>query len=243
MNETVNILDLLLVLKNRWKPIILLSLLLPIISGFITYFLLTPVYQGTTLILVNSKSSENISDLSQLSDNIGLINTYGGIIKSPVILGKVIEELNLSESVDQLTGRITINSQQDSQIFSLTVEDSDASQAVLIANTISKTFQKEIKEIMRIDNVNILAEAEIKEHPTPVKPNLLFNIAIAFVVGFMGGIGVAMLSEVMDSTLKDDHDVEAYLGLPILGSVQMAQKKDTEGKWISRKLRRQTFEA
>lgn len=243
MNETVNLIDLLLILKKRWKTIILLTILAPLISGAITYYLLTPVYQGTTLILVNQKNSENQIDLSQLSDNVELINTYGVIIKSPAILGKVIDNLNLSQSVDQLNSRITINSQENSQVFSLTVEDSDASSAVEIANAVSRTFQNEIEGIMRVDNVSILAEAELKENPTPVKPNLFFNVAIALIVGLMGGMGIALLIELLDTTLKDDHDVITYLGLPVLGSIQKVSKTDIAQPVVSRKVRGETFES
>ncbi|MCM3600546.1 Wzz/FepE/Etk N-terminal domain-containing protein [Robertmurraya korlensis] len=241
MNETVNIVDLILVLKKRWKLIVFLTILAPFISSLIAIYFITPIYQGTTLILVNQKNSENQIDLSQLSDNIDLINTYGMIIKSPAILGKVKTNLDLSQSVDQLNKKVTINSQKDSQIFSLTVEDSDASQAVKIANAVSKTFQQEIKGIMNVDNVSILAEAELNENPVPVKPNLLFNIAIAFIIGLLGGTGIALLMELMDTTLKDDQDVIIHLGLPVLGSIQKTSKTYSGNTNVSGQTRSETF--
>ena len=125
------------------------------------------------------------------------------IIKSPAILDKVIDDLDLTQSVDQLNQNISVNSQENSQVFSLTVTDSNASKAVEIANAVSGTFQKEIQGIMNVDNVSILAKAEVKENPTPVKPSPLLNIAIAVVVGLMAGIGLAFLLEYMDNTLKD----------------------------------------
>ena len=70
----------------------------------------------------------------------------------------------------QINQKITINSHENSQVFSLTVEDSNAARAVKIANSVSETFQKEIPGIMNVDNVSILAKAEFKENPTPVKP-------------------------------------------------------------------------
>jgi capsular polysaccharide biosynthesis protein len=149
-----------------------------------------------------------------------MINTYSVIIKSPAILDKVIDELELDQSVDQLSEKITINSQENSQVFSLTVQDSNPAKAVEIANTVSSIFQKEIKDIMNVDNVSVLAKAEIKENPTPVKPNPLLNIAIAVVVGLMAGIGLAFLLEYLDNTIKDEDDIERLLDLPLLGSIQ-----------------------
>ncbi|CEG33855.1 YveK family protein [Peribacillus simplex] len=220
MEETISINDIFKTLKKRWKLIMLLTLIAVLISGTISYFLLTPVYESSTQILVNQKKSENQLDSNQIQSNIDMINTYSVIIKSPAILEKVIDELDLKLSVEQLSGKITINSQENSQVFSLTVQDSNPTQAVEIANTVSSTFQKEIKDIMNVDNVSILAKAEIKENPTPVKPSPLLNIAIAVVVGLMAGIGLAFLLEYMDNTIRDEKDIETLLDLPLLGSIQ-----------------------
>lgn len=220
MEETISIKDIFKTLKKRFKLIMLLTLIAALISGTISYFLLTPVYQSSTQILVNQKQSENQLDSNQIRSNIDMINTYSVIIKSPAILQKVIDELELDQSIDQLSEKITINSQENSQVFSLTVQDSNPTKAVDIANSVSETFQAEIKDIMNVDNVSVLAKAEIKENPTPVKPNPLLNIAIAIVVGLMAGVGLAFLLEYMDNTIKDEDDIDRLLELPILGSIQ-----------------------
>ncbi|MFD6210474.1 YveK family protein [Peribacillus sp. NPDC060253] len=220
MEETISIKDIFKTLKKRWKLITLLTLIAALISGTISYFLLTPIYQSSTQILVNQKQSKNQLDSTQIQSNIAVINTYSVIIKSPAILEKVIDDLELEQSVDQLSQKITINSQENSQVFSLTVQDNNPSKAVEIANAVSGTFQKEIKDIMNVDNVSILAKAEIKENPAPVKPSPLMNIAIAVVVGIMAGIALAFLLEYMDNTIKDEKDIENLLDLPLLGSIQ-----------------------
>ncbi|KRF60821.1 capsular biosynthesis protein [Bacillus sp. Soil768D1] len=219
MEETISIKDIFQTLKKRWKLITLMTLIAALISGAISYFLLTPVYESSTQILVNQKQSKNPLDSNQIQSNIDMISTYSVIIKSPAILKKVIEDLELEQSVDQLSQKITINS-QETQIFYLTVQDSDPTKAVEIANAVSGTFQKEITDIMNVDNVSILAKAEIKENPAPVKPNPLLNIAIAVVVGLMAGIGLAFLLEYMDNTIRDEKDIETLLDLPLLGSIQ-----------------------
>lgn len=229
MEETISIKDIFKTLKKRWKLIMLLTLIAALISGSISYFLLTPVYESSTQILVNQKQSENQLDSTQIRSNIDMINTYSVIIKSPAILEKVIDELELEQSVEQLSEKITINSQENSQVFSLTVQDSNPSKAVEIANTVSETFQKEIKDIMNVDNVSVLAKAEIKENPSPVKPNPVLNIAIAVVVGLMAGVGLAFLLEYMDNTIKDEEDIERLLELPILGSIQKITQVHNKG--------------
>ncbi|MBT2605116.1 capsular biosynthesis protein [Bacillus sp. ISL-53] len=229
MEETISIKDIFKTLKKRWKLIMLLTLIAALISGTISYFLLTPVYESSTQILVNQKKSDNLLDSNQIRSNIDMINTYSVIIKSPAILDKVVDELELDQSVEQLSEKITINSQENSQVFSLTVQDSNPTKSVEIANTVSGTFQKEIKNIMNVDNVSVLAKAEIEENPTPVKPNPLLNIAIAVVVGLMAGVGLAFILEYLDNTIKDEEDIERLLELPILGSIQKITQVQNKG--------------
>ena len=56
--------------------------------------------------------------------------------------------------------KITVASEQDSQVVNVTVQDPDPQMAANIANTTAEVFQKEIVNLMNIDNVNILAKAE-----------------------------------------------------------------------------------
>lgn len=230
MKETVRINDMVRTLKRRWKFIVLTTLCVVLISAAISYFVLTPIYQASTQILVNQKDTKHQLDVTQLSSNVNLINTYSVIIKSPAILEKVIENLKLTENIKQINEKITIDNTQNSQVFSLTVEDRNPVMATKIANSVSETFQKEIPNIMNVDNVSILAKAEFEDQPTPVKPNPLLNMAIACVVGLMTGIGLAFLLEFMDSTLKDDHDIEEYLKLPVLGSISKISQIHKKGE-------------
>ena len=71
--------------------------------------------------------------------------------------------------------------------MNVTVQDPDPQMAANIANKTAEVFQKEIVNLMNIDNVNILAKANIGENPSPVKPQPLLNIAIALSCWINGG--------------------------------------------------------
>lgn len=236
MEGIISLNDIFRILKKRWMLIIFVTLVAASISGGISYYLLTPQYQASTQILVNQIDSKNRVDFTQLSNNISLINTYSVIIKSPAILEKVVENLELTENANELSKKIRINSQDNSQVFSLTVEYSDADKAVLIVNSVSETFQREIKNIMNVDNVSILAKAKLQENRTPVYPNPILNIAISIVIGLILGIGWSLLLDFMDNTIKDAHDVEDLLEMPLLGSIpKMAKKLEQGNKDFTRK--------
>ncbi|WP_461201730.1 YveK family protein [Anoxybacillus sp. TBDG-1] len=220
MEETISLRELFQTLRKRAWLIIAITVIATMTSGIVSYFVLTPMYQASTQLLVNqAKSEQPIYNISEIQTNLQLINTYNVIMKSPAILDIVKEELDLNMPVEELNEKINVTSEKDSQVVNVTVEDPDPYMAADIANTVASVFQREIVKIMNVDNVNILAKAEVKEQPIPVKPKPLLNMAIAFVVGIMTGVGLAFLLEYLDNTIKNEQDVEKLLGLPVLGAI------------------------
>ncbi|RDU37133.1 capsular biosynthesis protein [Neobacillus piezotolerans] len=219
MEETISLKELLETLKKRLGLILTITCIAAIISGIVSFFILTPIYQASTQILVNqNKSEQAVYNYSEVQTNLQLINTYNVIIKSPAILDIVKDNLKLGETVN-LNEKITVGSEKDSQVVNVSVQDPDPVVAARIANETASVFKEEIVKIMNVDNVNILAKAEVKENPEPIKPRPLLNIAIAIVVGLMAGVGLAFLLEYFDNTIKTEQDIDRILGLPVLGVI------------------------
>lgn len=219
MEETISLKELLETLKKRLGLILAITCIAALISAIVSFFVLTPIYQASTQILVNQKKSDQaVYNVSEVQTNLQLINTYNVIIKSPAILDIVKDNLKLDEKVN-LNEKITVGSEKDSQVVNVSVQDPDPVIAARIANETATVFKEEIVKIMNVDNVNILAKAEVKENPAPIKPRPLLNIAIAIVVGLMAGVGLAFLLEYFDNTVKTEQDIDRILGLPVLGVI------------------------
>jgi len=227
MEETISLQDLFKTLKKRMTIIILLTIIAVTVSGLISFLLLTPIYQSSTQILINQEKTDVTAFNSQdIQTNLQLINTYNVIIKSPAILSKVIEQLDLDTTPTALNSQITVNNEQDSQVVNISVQDPNPSVAVDIANTTANVFQSEIVKLMKVDNVSILTPAILADNPAPVKPDPILNMAIAAVIGLMLGVGIAFLLEYLDTTVKSEQDVEELLNLPILGLISPISDKD-----------------
>jgi capsular polysaccharide biosynthesis protein len=228
MEETISLKEIFQTLKKRVWMIVMITAIATMVSGVVSYFMLTPIYQSSTQILVNQSNTEQQGyDINQVRTNVEMINTYRVIIKSPRVLEKVVDKLELEQSVGSLTESVTVNSEQNSQVFTVAVENADPALAVNIANTVAETFQTEIVNIMNVDNVSILSKAELPEQPSPVKPNPALNMAIALVVGLMTGVGLAFLLEYLDNTVKTEEDIEKLVGLPVIGIIAEMSEEDT----------------
>ncbi|OCA87898.1 capsular biosynthesis protein [Bacillus sp. FJAT-27225] len=247
MEETISLKELLETLKKRLVMILSITIVAAFASGIVSFFFLTPIYQASTQIIVNSaKSDQSLINLNEIQTNLELINTYSVVIKTPKILDKVKENLDMDNSID-LNSKISVTSEGESQVIRVTVEDPNPKLAVDIVNEVSSVFETEIKNLMKVDNVQILTWAKYAEDPSPIKPRPLLNVAIAIVVGLMAGVGLAFLLEYFDNTVKTEQDIDRILGLPVLGVIatidsdQLAEMKAKRQERRSRTSRSETI--
>lgn len=208
-----------LIKKKSW--IVIISMLLFMVSsGLISTFVLTPVYEANTTLIVdvnNSPQDTGYITGDQLSSTQKLTVVYGEIIKSRVVLDKVINELNLDISTSQISDSITIAPIKDTQMMKVSVTNTDPKIAKDIANKIPIVFKQEVQRIMKANDVQVIDTA--LEPTDPIKPNKAVNISIAGILGLaMGTMGV-LGKEYINSKIKTPKDIENNLGLSVLGTV------------------------
>ena len=227
MDETISPHSVYKILKKRMKLIILVTAITVALVAVVSYFLMTPVYETSSQILINQEQQEasEVSNLSIEAD-LQLINTYSVIIKSPIILDQVIEQLGLDMTSAQLDESIRVENVESSQVVNIFVRSSDPVVAVSIANRLVEVFEVEIQQLMNVNNVNVLSPATLAESPAPIAPNPLTNILIAAFVGLILGVGLAFLLEFLDTTMKDDQDIKDILDIPVLGVISPIIPKD-----------------
>ncbi len=81
---------------------------------------------------------------------------------------------------------------------------------------LGRSKEADLSRLLRVNNVHILDPALLPE--LPIKPRLRLNLALAMVIGLLIGLGLALLVEFTDRTVKTQDDLEA-LGVAFLGIV------------------------
>ncbi len=142
------------ILRKRYPLIILVTLLCVIVSGLISFFILKPVYETHTTLLVTQATDKQQTagtqsgDLNTLVDSMSRIpvltmNTYIGELKSDAMMQNVIKKLRLEESgysTRDLARSIKASVAKDSNLIDVTVNNGDPDLAVDMANTLSQEF-------------------------------------------------------------------------------------------------------
>src|SRR5499427_1276383 len=82
---------------------------------------------------------------------------------------------------------------------------------------LTKLKEANLAEGLKSSNIRVVDPAMIPS--TPTRPAKSRNIALSFLVGLVGGIGLALLREYLDNTVKTPDDVETLARLPSLAVV------------------------
>ncbi len=221
--EEIDLIELLAILNKR-KWIILVCFLVASMIGLgYTKYMVTPMYESETTIMVNSSKGSSIGDIAESFDlgsinlNQKLVVTYSVIVKSRIVLENVIDRMGLDMTYNQLKDHISASPVDSTEILRISVQDKSPEQASLIANTIASTFIKEVMRILKVDNVEIIDEAIPVNQAINVK--YVLNTAIAGILGIMLGVFIIFVIAFLDQTIKKDEDIKRYLDLPVIGHV------------------------
>lgn len=222
--DTIEI-DLSALMWAIWKKIwlVIVAVLVGAVIAFsYAKFMITPLYESKALMYVNNSSisvgstSFSISS-GELSAAQSLVKTYIVILKSRQTLNTVIEKADLPYTYEQLAPMISAAPVNETEIFEITVTDANPEEAELIANTVAEVLPDKISDIVEGSSVRIVDYAIVPVYP--VSPSVTKYTMIGFLLGGVISIGVIVLLELFNESIRsDDYLIQTY-NLPILAVV------------------------
>ncbi len=225
--EEIDLMDLLAYFcKKVW---IVITLMLVFIIGVIVYinFILTPLYDSHTTLVLARVSGETITQ-NDISLNKNLISTYREIIKSRLILDKVNETLDLDLSYNALKQMVSVASVNDTELIDIKVSYTSPELAQSIAREIANTFKKEIINIYKLENVSIVDEATFDDNPSNISPTK--QSILAGMAGLILGCGIIFVMFIFDDTIKQKRDVVEKVKLSVLGELPKLSDKNIKNE-------------
>lgn len=230
------------IIQEKWWLIVIIVAIAMAAAGIKSFYFTTPVYAANAKLIVNQSSGDGAATLnaSTIQTSIFLINSYKEIIKSSAIMNKVVEQYpDIDETPEQLSAKISVTSANDSQVMNLVYQDTSYANAVNIVNAISTVFKEEIPNIMNVDNITILSEADATVKPTPINLSPFANLLISFVISLLLAIGFVFLLNYLDDTLKNEAEIIEIMDVPVLAVVGKISKSDLKQSARSKAVQKQ----
>ncbi|GAC1623851.1 MAG: exopolysaccharide regulatory tyrosine autokinase VpsO [Candidatus Acidiferrum sp.] len=136
-----------------------------------------------------------------------------------------LEELRTKAMENQ---KAEVNSMAEKMVqYNILKREAEANKA-LYEGLLTKLKEAGISEGLKSSNIRVVDFAMIPS--TPIRPAKTRNMALAFLIGIVGGIGLALMREYLDNTVKTPDDVEALVRLPSLAVVPSFTGEENNGK-------------
>jgi capsular exopolysaccharide synthesis family protein len=220
----VELRDYLRILRKGW-PLVLSFAAIGLAVGIALTLATTKVYEASVQIFVSSSKASDPTQLAQGNTfTQDRVQSYTSLADVPAVTSPVIKRLNLQLTQKQLADKVTASAPQNQSIVNLHVTDHDPVVAARIANAVAASFSNAVEhkfEQLANDGkpvVQLTISNPASVPSSPVKPNKLINIGLGLIVGLLAGVGIVVLRDVLDNTVKGPADIEA-LGVPVLGLV------------------------
>jgi capsular exopolysaccharide synthesis family protein len=221
----VELRDYLRVLRNRWK-IVALCLAGAIALGALFVISSPKKYQSQTQLFVSTSAADtdptSIFQGGQFTQ--ARVQSYADIIGGPLVAEKVAALVGGGLTAKVIEHEVSATAPANTVLLNVTVTDRSPLRAQAIAAGIGRTFPVIVQQVEASDSagqspvkVSVVKPATFSSSPTSPKTTL--DLGLALLVGLIVGLGLAVLREALDNTVKTSTDLQAITGAATLGAI------------------------
>lgn len=228
--DTIDLLEILFAFRRRWFAIVLAMLLFGAAFGAYGRFLVPDSYQADASLCITN--SDTVISLSDLQVGTALTADYEAIIKSRVVLNKVIDNLDMGLTYSELYDMVTVSNPSDTHIIKIQVLSGDPDDSVTIANEVLYVSESEIYQVLGSSEPTILDVAEAA-YVKNTKSSTASYILKGMLLGMVLVCALITISVITDTSLKGEEDIQRWCGLPVIGTIPdyKGKKKKTKVSW------------
>lgn len=212
----MTLLELLHLLRKHLKLVIALPLACMLAVGAYSYVAMPNTYSATVsmYVLVKQENANSNSLSSDLSASQMVTNDVATLLKSDRVVNETASALGL----DSLKAyKTSITSSTTSRVLSLEVTGPDAEMAANVANKMADEVSSVAHDVMNVDSVNVVDSAKVPTAPSGPKRPLF--MAIGLLGGLFMAVAIVVVSDMLNTKVRDEEELEELLGLPVVGRI------------------------
>jgi receptor protein-tyrosine kinase len=222
----LNIQDFVRLVRARWLTIFLTTAVA--VAGVAAISLLTtPLYEASTRLFVSTPAGASATEIYQ--GNLfsqQRVLSYTKLITGETLAQRTIDKLRLDTSATELRKRVTASAPQDTVLIDVSVLDPSPIQARNIADALSDEFVVMVNELETpADGDRPDARVVVEQHASipanPVYPKTTRNLTLGLALGALLGIGLAVVRQLLDNTVKDKQTLEQITGVGVAANIPL----------------------
>jgi len=219
----VELRDYLKVVRRRWR-LILTAVLATVALASVITLSTTPQYESRARLFVSTADQSATEAYQGGTFAIQRVSSYADLVKGQELAGRVVDELGLDLTPAALAEKISATVVPETVILEVTATDADPRKAQRISQAVAVALTEFVDQLETPPGkANAPIKASIVDSanlPTsPVSPQPLRNLGLAIVLGLLLGAGLAVLRELLDTSVKSAEDIAQLTDAPVLGGI------------------------
>jgi capsular exopolysaccharide synthesis family protein len=218
--------DFVRVLRTRWI-IICVTVVIALGAAVAVTLLTTPLYQASTRLFVSTTAALSASDIYQgtLSSQQRVLS-YTKLLTGETLAQRTIDKLDLDMTAEALRAKVTATAAPNTVLIDVSVLDPSPGQARELADGLSDEFVVMTRELETPPegdrpDVRVVVEQHASLPTKPVVPKTTRDLAIGLAAGALLGIGLAVLRDRFDNSVKNRQVLEEITGAGLVATIPL----------------------
>jgi capsular exopolysaccharide synthesis family protein len=226
----LNIQDFARLLRARWL-IVCVTVAVGLGGAVAITLLTTPLYEASTRLFVSTTSSGAASEIYQgnLSAQQRVLS-YTKLLMGETLAQRTVDKLHLDMSAEALRKRVKANSPPDTVLIDVSVLDPSPVRARDIADALSDEFVGMVSELETPPegdrpDARVVVEQHASLPTNAVIPRTTRNLIVGLALGVLMGIGLAVLRDRLDNTVKNRPILEEVTGAGLVATIPLDRER------------------
>lgn len=217
--------DYLRILRAHWIGVAAITVTTVLFAGI--FSLTQPKVYAANATGFVSVGTDNNPALGSVADTLAKsrATSYVDLAQSRAVARQVIQQLGLSTDPSGLIGSISVQQPVDTVLLKITAKSSTPLGAQQLADSWVRALAAQVAKIEDPTGKHeastphvVPVESAALPH-APVSPNIKRNLMLALVLGFLLGLGYALIRSQLDRRLRSAEAVEAQFGVTVVGAI------------------------
>jgi tyrosine-protein kinase len=210
--------------RRRWRVVVAVLAVTVGAAAFITWQA-TPMYSSSARLFVATSESDATQAYQGNLFATQRVESYADIVpKSRKLAEQVVDDLGDGSDPDVVRSQVKATVVPDTVNLEITATDADPVRARDIAQAYAEALSDLVATLETPEGKsNALIKAEIVDDAhvstSPVSPQPVRNLGLGLVLGLLLGVGLAVVRELLDTSISSTEDVAQVTPAPVLGRI------------------------
>lgn len=209
-------------LRKGWLVILALTML-GAVAGVLAYVSTPPTYATKVDFYVSTPKTEGTSPQSSGQFAESRVNSYIVLLSSEDLAKRVVASTGLQLTPGQLARKVTATATLNTVVVNAIITDDNPQRSLVIAQGVADNFGKMVDELDNAGRADQIVVINVVSGPTlnpnPVAPDTKLYIGAGIAAGLLLGLVIAILREVLDTSVRTVEVAQRLIGAPVIGNI------------------------